>query len=206
MQKHSIHLGNYHVPQNAINGVCVDVGGNTGQFSIKHNDFFKTIHVYEPQKECYEIIKSNIANYTNVSVFDEAVFHTSNLFVNLSSHFNLDSGSVSVADDIIQVKEWTDVLVDTNCKTISLEDILQRAGGYIDYMKIDCETSEYHLLMDKDLSKIKYIGIELHWQLGKDNFERLVNYILKYFNNIHNANLNYPQGYNIEVFFESKYI
>ncbi len=162
--------------------------------------------MYEPQKKCYEIIKSNIANYTNVSVFDEAVFHTSNLTVNLSSHMSLDSGSVSVKDDIIQVKEWTDVLVDTNCKTISLEDILQRIGGYIDYMKIDCETGEYHLLMDKDLSKIKYIGIELHWQLGKDNFDRLVNHILKYFNNTNNYNLNYPHGYNIEVFFESKHI
>jgi|UniRef100_A0A6C0BG68 hypothetical protein len=41
MQKHSIHLGNYHVPQNAVNGVCVDIGGNTGQFSIKYNDFLK---------------------------------------------------------------------------------------------------------------------------------------------------------------------
>ena len=56
-QNHSNHLGNYYVPFNAKNGICVDIGGNTGQFSLKYNSFFKEIHIYEPQKECYEIIK-----------------------------------------------------------------------------------------------------------------------------------------------------
>lgn len=73
-------------------------------------------------------------------------------------------------------------------------------------MKIDCENSEYHLLMNKDLSKIKYIGVELHHQMGKKNFDDLVNHILKYFNNVHNANLNYHRGANIEVLFESKFL
>jgi phosphosulfolactate synthase (CoM biosynthesis protein A) len=65
-------------------------------------------------------------------------------------------------DDIITVKEWTTHIVDSSCKTISLEDIVERSGDYVDYMKIDCENSEYHLLMNKDLSKIKYMSIELH--------------------------------------------
>jgi hypothetical protein len=68
-------------------------------------------------------------------------------------------------------------------------------------MKIDCENSEYHLLMNKDLSKIKYIGMELHGQMGETNFYQLVNHILKYFKS--NNYLGYPYGYNIEVFFES---
>lgn len=97
-------------------------------------------------------------------------------------------------------------IVNNKCKTIALSDIIKRAGGYIDYMKIDCETSEYNLLIDKDLRNIRYMGIELHWQIGKENFDKLVSHILKYFNNVHNYNLEYPNGYNIEVFFESKFI
>ena len=37
--------------------------------------------------------------------------------------------------------------------------------------------------------------------MGKTNFDNLINHVLKYFNNKNNANLNYPHGYNIEVFF-----
>ena len=201
-QIHSAHLGRYFVPSNVSNGICVDVGGNTGQFSLKYKNFFKEIHIYEPQKECYEIIKTNIHGYSNIKLFSEAVFHTSNLSVNLVSHANNDSGSVAIMDDIINVKEWTSNIVDSNCKTIALEQILERTGGYIDYIKIDCENSEYYLLMDKDLSNIKYMGIELHWQMGKENFDKLVNHILKYFNS--NDNVSYHPGNNIEVFFESK--
>ena len=201
-QIYSIHLGNYFVPESVKNGVSVDIGGNTGQFALKYKDVFSKIHVYEPQKECYAIIKKNIEGISNISVFDEAVFHTSGKYVNLMSHHSLDSGSVAIQDDIINVKEWTEQIVDNQCKTISLEDIVERAGGSVDYMKVDCENSEYHLLLNKDLSKIRYLAIELHWQMGKDNFDRLVAYILTYFNTVSNDSLHY--GYNIEVLFESK--
>jgi FkbM family methyltransferase len=205
-QIHSCHLGNYHVPLDVKNGICIDIGGNTGQFTLKYSNFFKEIHIYEPQKECYEIIKKNISSLNNIKLYNEAVFHSSNLSVNLVSHSNYDSGSVAVDDEIIKVKEWTSNIVDNNCKTISLEDIIKRAGDYdyIDYMKIDCENSEYHLLMEKDLSKIKYMGIEIHCQMGKENFEKLTNHILKYFKT--NDNLNYQKYNNIEVFFESKFL
>jgi FkbM family methyltransferase len=202
MQQHSIHLGNYFVPEILKNGVAVDIGGNTGQFALKYKDFFKQIHIYEPQKECYAIINKNIEDLSNITVYDEAVFHTSNKYVNLMSHRSFDSGSVAIQDDIINVKEWTEQIVDFQCKTISLEDILERIGGRVDYMKVDCENSEYHLLLNKDLRNIRYLGIELHWQMGKENFDRLVSYILRYFKT--NENLEYPVGYNIEVLFESK--
>lgn len=149
--------------------------------------------------------KKNIDKIDNIVLFDDAAYHTSNLFVNLVSHHSCDSGSVTVEDDIIRVKEWTTNIVD-NCKTISLLDIIERIGGYVDYMKIDCETGEYNLLIDKDLSNIKYMGIEIHWQMGKEHFDKLIKHILKYFNNTFNTNLEYPNGYNIEVFFESKII
>lgn len=204
MQRHSCHLGNYIVPDCVKGGVAVDIGGNTGQFSLKYKNIFSKIHIYEPQKECYNIITKNIQGVSNIVLYDEAVFHTSNNYVNLVSHTNLDSGSVAVKDDIITVKEWTDNVVDTRCKTIALEDILERAGGRVDYMKIDCETSEYNLLMNKDLSHIRYMGIELHWQMGKENFDRLVKHILQYFNKVSTESVAYPDGYNIEILFESK--
>ena len=203
-QKHSSHLGNYIVPLNTKDGICVDIGGNTGQFSLKYANFFKLIHIYEPQEECHEIIKESIKPYKNLTLYKEAVYDKSNENKILISHTNLDSGSVALNSEKIEVKEWTDNVVN-ECLTISLEDILRRVGGVIDYIKIDCETSEYNLLYNKDLRNIKYMGIELHWQLGETNFNNLVSHILKYFDNPYNYELSYP-NLNIEVLFVSKYL
>lgn len=43
---------------------------------------------------------------------------------------------------------------------------------------MDCETSEYNFLMDKDLSNIKYLAVEIHWQIGRNNWYKLINHIL----------------------------
>ena len=203
-QNYTSHLGNYIVPLNTQDGICVDIGGNTGQFSLKYANFFKVIHIYEPQEKCYEIIKESINSHTNLILFKEAVYNKSGEHKYLISHNNLDSGSVALDTDKIEVKEWTNNIVD-KCITISLEDILNRVGGIIDYIKIDCETSEYNLLYNKDLRNIKYMGIELHWQLGETNFNNLVSHILKYFDNPYNYDLSYPKQ-NIEVLFVSKYL
>ena len=204
-QIHSQHLGNYYVPEECKGGVCVDIGGNTGQFSIKYAGFFRFIHIYEPQSACYNIIRDTVlSKFKNISLLPEAVYHTSNMKVDLMSHHNLDSGSVAVRDEIIIVPEWTSNIVDNKCNTISLIDIINRIGGKVDYMKIDCETSEYNLLIGNDLSNIKQPRFELHWQMGKNNFELLVNHILKYFDNVFSADLTYPIGYNIEVYFKNK--
>ncbi len=42
--------------------------------------------------------------------------------------------------------------------TVSLEDILQRAGRHINFMKLDCVTSEYNFLFMKNLDGIDFIA------------------------------------------------
>lgn len=49
-QIHSCHLGNYIVPKNTENGICVDIGGNTGQFSLKYK-FFLNRSIFMNHKE-----------------------------------------------------------------------------------------------------------------------------------------------------------
>ena len=209
-QIHQEHCGNYTVPNNLQNCNCIDIGGNTGMFSLKYKDFFKKIHVYEPQKECYNIIKNKIKDVLNIELFPEAVYNKSGATLKLISHNNHDSGSVALDTDVIVQKEWKKDCEVNKCETISLEDVLKRMGGKIDYMKIDCETGEYNFLMDKDLSNIKYLAVEIHWQIGRNNWYKLINHILKFFKNITPVtnptgyNLKYPVGWNKELLFESK--
>jgi len=194
--------GNYIVPYYCKNGICVDIGGNLGSFSLKYKDFFKLIHIYEPQTECCKIINNRL-NEKHIKVFKKAVFDQSNSLINLVKHKNNDSGSVSCYDDQIVIQEWnTNDIVDLNVETISIEDVKTIAGGRIDYLKMDCETSEYKILYNHDLSNIKYLGIELHWQMGAENWNNLINYIHKFFFQVTSLNLEYRND-NIEVLFKS---
>jgi hypothetical protein len=73
----------------------------------------------------------------------------------------------------------------------------------IDYIKIDCETSEYSFLMNKNLSKLRYIGVELHHHIGLDRYNELLNWIKKTHDLIHGDDT-YMFGYNKEVLFKLK--
>ena len=202
------NLGNYIVPTNVVRGgTCVDIGGNTGAFSLKYSGIFRTIHVYEPQFECNEIIRDRLKDHNHITVFGEAVYRESGIQLNMIRHSNNDSGSTAMdspqlTDHLVKTG-WTSEIVNT-ASTICLEDILTRIGGEIDYCKIDCETGEYELLMNKDLSKIKFLGIELHWQMGKDKYNELLNYIGKFFNKAIPGDISWEYGANKETLFMSK--
>lgn len=209
MQLHNYgNLGNYIVPEDVRGGMCVDIGGNTGCFSLSYKDFFSKIHIYEPQSECNEIIRQRTVGLQNITVFNEAVFSETGHVISMISHSNLDSGSVALkADNLtnnLMSTGWTDNTVDYQVKTITLEDILERAGGSIDYLKVDCETSEYNFLMNKDLKNIKYIGIELHCQLGYDKYNELLTHISKYFDLVPPGDSSYNPTSHKEVLFRSK--
>jgi FkbM family methyltransferase len=52
---------------------------------------------------------------------------------------------------------------------------------YVDYLKIDIEGAEYDFLLDKDLSNICSMGIEIHGNFGKQKKDQLKNHLNKYF-------------------------
>jgi FkbM family methyltransferase len=202
-------LGNYYIPDSVKNGKCVDIGANCGTFTLRYALFFKTIHFYEPISELFNLIKERTANYNNVLGFNEAVLDKDGQKVSIYLHSNNDSGSSAIKSDIMTDSyrnDWTDTIVQKDVKTVSLETILSRIGDEVDYMKIDCETSEYLLLINKDLSKIKHLCIEVHTQLGESKWNELITHILLYFNNPNNQDLSYDSTRNKEFYFINKSI
>jgi len=171
------NLGHYTVPEDVKGGTCVDVGANVGNFTDTHKNYFSLIHYYEPFLGCYEICLHKFKDIDNVIGYNEAVFSETTRH-NLLKHQNSDSGSSALDTETINA-EWNpeDVIQKVSC--VDLDTILERIGGHIDYMKCDCETSEYHLLMNKDLSAINYLALELHWQMGSNRFIELTNHIKK---------------------------
>jgi FkbM family methyltransferase len=200
------HLGQYLIPvENVKGGVAVDIGGNTGMFELTYGDVFSVIHVYEPQPECFKIIKQRLSDMPHITLFNEAVHRESGLSVKMISHKKFDSGSVAVLGDHIEKQEWVaGAVVADEVPTVSLQDVLRRAGGHINFMKLDCETSEYNFLYMKHLGGIDFISGEFHHQLGKKRFDNLINWMLQYFYLYEGLDATYREGYNIELFFISK--
>lgn len=195
------NLGNYNVPLNCARNTCVDIGANIGDFTVSQVNNFNVIHFYEPFKPCFDIIQARVKNFKNVTGFNEAVYKESNLKLPMISHINKTAGSNALKTDCIN-EHWTDDL--DSVVTISFTDILNRIGGKINYLKIDCETSEYYLLMNTDLSSVDYIGIELHWQMGQEKYNSLINHILK--THTSNDDFGYVYDLNKEVLFTNRSI
>jgi FkbM family methyltransferase len=201
------NLGAYYVPDDVKEGICVDVGSNVGCFFEKYADIFSSVHFYEPYGPCYEICLEKSKNYPNVVGYNEAVLDKCLDEVDLVPHFNLDSGSNAIKGDSIN-EHWGGEPV-AKCKTVDLETILQRCGGKIDYLKCDCETSEYNFLYNKDLTQVKYIALELHWQMGKEKYDDLLEYILTTHNLIPrpelSSDISHQIDQNKELLFKIKY-
>ena len=196
------NLGNYQVPNETKNGFCVDIGSNLGDFTNKYLSHFNKIIFIEPQISLFENIQNRFKEYGHVIGLNRAVWVTSNIDLELVWHDNLDFGSVGVKGEYIN-DHWTENVVN-KVKSISFEDLFKELDcDVVDYMKLDCETSEYPFLFGKDLSKIKYIGIELHFQLGEQKYNELLNWV----NNTHDliyGDASYTLGTNKEVLYKLK--
>lgn len=197
-----VNLGNYKVPLETINGVCLDIGCNIGGFIKKYSGHFKRIDYYEPIKECFNICQDFSKHYSHITGYNLAAWNESHQELNILEHKNCESGS-SAIESIILNDEWADKKIIQKVTTISLEDILSKFNGEIDYCKSDCETSEYFIFLDKDISRIKYIGIEMHWQMGNARWNELLNYILRT-HALESGNPSYRDGNNTEVLFRRK--
>ena len=156
--------------------VCVDIGANVGTFSFYSSDFFESIYAYEAINSTYDVAKENLKDKKNVTVYNLAVSNKSGDKIKLSAYESGLSGDTSVYN-------VTDESPYELCETIDLEKIYEdNEIDYIDYMKVDCEGSEYDFLMNKDLSRISFLVMELHnGYLGQKKTEELLQYLNKFF-------------------------
>jgi FkbM family methyltransferase len=193
------NLGSYSIPSDCRKDFCVDIGANIGDFTVSQAANFKVLHFYEPFAPCFNKIKNRVEQFDNVVGFMEAVYSEDGKKLPLIAHLNHDAGSTALKTDAIN-EDWQDELdlVDT----VSFGTIMERVGGSINYLKVDCETSEYYLFINQDLTQIDYIGVELHWQMGEKKYNELINHILK----THTTSKDYSwsPGWNKEVLFRNK--
>lgn len=197
------NLGKYIVPEETRNGICVDIGANVGNFFKKYKDFFSLIHFYEPYKECYDICTQE--KFLNIKGFNEAVSDKEG-FVSLLQHMNGESGSNTIKNEnslIFPGWKENQKIIQEMIPSISLETVLNRVGGKIDYLKCDAENSEYFIFLNKNLNNILYIGMEIHCQMGKERYNQLLKHMLKT-HEIISGNFDYNPHQNREILLKNK--
>ncbi len=170
----------YPIPIKSIGGIAVDIGANVGAFAlVNYNKFMKIICI-EPSKESVDKINNNLsdAEITNVVVYRYCVSDIDNKTLKLFSYKpNNYSGNATTMEmgDLYDYDNYEEVM------SISLEDIFIKFNlKKINYLKVDCEFSEIPFLLNKDLSKIDYIGIEHHKSDDKRT-QDLIKYLLEFF-------------------------
>ena len=109
-----MNLGEYIVPIETKNGICVDIGCNLGDFTntcpMLNQITINQIYFVEAQTELFNNLIERFKDDENIIGKHNAVWSESGLKVDLVSHPNNDHGSVAVNGDFIN-NDWTEKIV-----------------------------------------------------------------------------------------------
>lgn len=141
---------------------AVDIGCNIGCFSDMAASAFEKVVAFEPGYYTSVVARTKVNqknNRNNVYIHNLAVSKDTGSVLKLKCdiHDNkLNSGNSSVVyESSIENYELV--------TTVDLKKVFQLCEvDFIDYLKIDCEGSEYDILLGNDLSKIGIICGEIH--------------------------------------------
>ena len=128
----------------------LDIGGNVGLFGIAARDAFPTakIHSYEPNG-LLEPYLSNQARVARFDYFMEAV--------------GLERGMVSLAIHEDSVRTRSVQGGKGSIPQIAFREAIERLGGQVDLLKVDCEGDEWNLFKDRESWRnVKHLCIEYH--------------------------------------------
>jgi len=128
----------------------LDIGANVGLFGIAARSVFPDaiIHSYEPNQELeqYLTIQAKTARF---DYFIEAV--------------GLENGMISldINEDSVQTRSKKDST--GNVLQTAFSEAIDRLGGKIDLLKMDCEGAEWEIFKDKkSWGNIKNLAMEYH--------------------------------------------
>ena len=129
-------ITNYLQSNPTKNNLYIDIGGHFGTTSIPYSKLFKTIHVFEPNKENFDLLDFNIKinNIKNIYSHNYGIYNKTTHAI-CQQHDN-NSGSIIM-------KEVNEPSNDS-IQMLSLDSI--QFNDSIDFIKIDTEGSELYVL------------------------------------------------------------
>jgi FkbM family methyltransferase len=144
--------------------VIVDIGVNMGFFSLAAWSRYREAKVYgyEPGPDAFARASHNLKS-TGATLFNEAV--------------GLAAGMCTISDSTQSRLSRALVTDSGNIPVVPFSEVVRRAGGTIDLLKMDCEGAEWEILKDHDSMRfVRSIRMEYHLD-GKrslDDFKKLI--------------------------------
>ena len=160
--KEIIEDNQYKIDIDDLRGKNVlDIGANNGVFSLLAKAYgAKKIVAVESNPEVFNLLESNIKG-TDIIAINKAALARSGEKVSIGrteAYSNIDGRCYVVSDK------------DGNIDTISLVDLFKNFDNDDIVLKMDCEGSEYEILMHSqmlDVKRFSTILIEMHENLGR---------------------------------------
>lgn len=141
--------------------IVVDIGANIGLFTLYASKLWpgSQIHAYEPFPGNYRLLERNTRSIQPaiIQTYECAVageVGTASFFVKAESGWHS-----------LHSTETENVVEQIEVPAISLAEVVLAAGGWIDFLKIDCEGCEWSLLSGRGplLSRsVGYLAMEYH--------------------------------------------
>jgi FkbM family methyltransferase len=139
----------------------VDIGANIGLFSLwaRHHFPGAMIHAYEPNEEICRYAAANFKD-AEIALFHEAVSNASS------------SGSLVMNESSRLVK--TRKGKGGSIKLTGINTVIERIGGGVDLLKMDCEGGEWDIFLESAaFKKVRQIRMEYHLDEPGQNMARL---------------------------------
>jgi len=138
-------------------GVIIDAGANIGLFTVLMKNLYPNFEFIciEPDKENFELLKSNTSKYTNIN-YEFAGLWNKKIKLKVYDKYNTGKSGLVVEEDEIN----------GNVDAVDINYLIEKYNlKYIDLLKIDIEMSEIYVFNENYenwLPKVKVIVIELH--------------------------------------------
>lgn len=163
---HEIWLDKIYSPANyeiKPNDIVLDIGGNIGVFALYAATRYKNVEVYsyEPFPENARYFENNLrdSKLTNIHFFNAAVSDETGVRV-----LRVDDSWIKHSLNEKSSGEESSANKGVSVKSFSLDDVLRQVEK-CDFLKLDCEGSEYEILYacsPENLKKVKKIVGEYH--------------------------------------------
>lgn len=130
----------------------LDVGANVGFFCLSARNIFpeSTIHAYEPNTGLAEYLGHQV-DFSNSEGFYEAIGNTEKMI------------SLEFGEDSVHTRALETDNVEGNIPQVAFSKVLERMGGHIDLVKMDCEGGEWEILTDIESWKnVDRLTMEYH--------------------------------------------
>lgn len=155
----------------------IDIGGHIGLFTVLAAKLGANVRTYEPVPENFDFLLQNIKEngvLDKVNAFNKAVT-ADGREVSLHTFFDDPKWNTGAARVLEEGK-----IGGLKAPSVKFDDVFREAGMKCDFLKLDCEGSEYEILYGgaSDIFKLtKIISMEFHYSLQQGKM--LANFLEK---------------------------